>query len=154
MTNLMKFNAADLDQLMDKIVRNSIGMDDYLNNVFHTQTQSNYPPYNVVQLNNTETRLEVALAGFTKDEVKAFTEYGKLTVKGEKEATTEEGQYLHKGLAHRNFERSWTLVNLSCQILSEYISFILDDPYHSFNSTCHWIPIKGVSEHSEFKQFD
>ena len=30
MTNLMKFNAADLDQLMDKIVRNSIGMDDYL----------------------------------------------------------------------------------------------------------------------------
>ena len=72
MTNLMKFNAADLDQLMDKIVRNSIGMDDYLNNVFHTQTQSNYPPYNVVQLNNTETRLEIALAGFTKDEVKAL----------------------------------------------------------------------------------
>ena len=84
MTNLMKFNAADLDQLMDKIVRNSIGMDDYLNNVFHTQTQSNYPPYNVVQLNNTETKLEIALAGFTKDEVKAFTEYGKLSVKGEK----------------------------------------------------------------------
>ena len=51
----------------------------------------------------------LALAGFTKDEVKAFTEYGKLTVKGEKEATTEEGQYLHKGLAYRNFERSWTL---------------------------------------------
>ena len=109
MTNLMKFNAADLDQLMDKIVRNSIGVDDYLTNVFHTQTQSNYPPYNVVQLNNTETRLEIALAGFTKDEVKAFTEYGKLTVKGDKEATTEEGQYLHKGLAYRNFERSWTL---------------------------------------------
>ena len=87
MTNLMKFNAADLDQLMDKITRNSIGIDDYLNNVFHTQTQSNYPPYNVVQLNNTETKLEIALAGFTKDEVKAFTEYGKLTVKGEKEAT-------------------------------------------------------------------
>ena len=36
MTNLMKFNAADLDQLMDKITRNSIGIDDYLNNVFHT----------------------------------------------------------------------------------------------------------------------
>ena len=52
MTNLMKFNAADLDQLMDKITRNSIGIDEYLNNVFHTQTQSNYPPYNVVQLNN------------------------------------------------------------------------------------------------------
>ena len=48
MTNLMKFNAANLDQLMDKIARNSIGIDDYLNNVFHTQTQSNYPPYNVV----------------------------------------------------------------------------------------------------------
>ncbi len=109
MTNLMKFNAADLDQLMDKIVRNSIGVDDYLTNVFQTQTQSNYPPYNVVQLNNTETRLEIALAGFTKDEVNAFTEYGKLTVKGDKEPITEEGHYLHKGLAYRNFERSWTL---------------------------------------------
>ena len=109
MTNLMKFKAADLDQLMDKIVRNSIGVDDYLTNVFQTQTQSNYPPYNVVQLNNTETRLEIALAGFTKDEVNAFTEYGKLTVKGDKEPITEEGHYLHKGLAYRNFERSWTL---------------------------------------------
>ena len=66
MTNLMKFNAANLDQLMDKITRNSIGIDDYLNNVFHTQTQSNYPPYNVVQLNNTETKLEIAIPGFTK----------------------------------------------------------------------------------------
>ena len=66
MTNLMKFNAADLDQLMDKITRNSIGIDDYLNNVFHTQTQSNYPPYNVVQLNNTETKLEIALADLQK----------------------------------------------------------------------------------------
>ena len=65
--------------------------------------------YNVVQLNNTETKLEIALAGFTKDEIKVYTEYGKLTVKGEKEVTTEEGQYLHKGLAYRNFERSWTL---------------------------------------------
>ena len=109
MTNLMKFNAADLDQLMDKIVRNSIGVDDYLTNVFQTKTQSNYTPYNVVQLNNTETRLDIALAGFTKDEVNAFTEYGKLTVKGDKEPITEEGHYLHKGLAYRNFERSWTL---------------------------------------------
>ena len=109
MTNLQRYHAENLPELIEKINRNSIGLDDYLNRFWNESTQQNYPPYNIVHVNNVESRLEIALAGFTKDEVKAFTEYGKLTVKGEKEATTEEGQYLHKGLAYRNFERSWTL---------------------------------------------
>ena len=66
----MKFNAANLDQLMDKIARNSIGIDDYLNNVFHTQTQSNYPPYNVVQLNTQKNKIAIARVLGTKDEIK------------------------------------------------------------------------------------
>ena len=109
MTNLMKFNAADLDQLMDKIVRNSIGVDDYLTNVFQTQTQSNYPPYNVVQLNNTETKLEIALAGFTKDEIKVYTEYGKLVVEAQVEEKEDKNEFIHRGLAKRSFTRSWTI---------------------------------------------
>ncbi len=111
MGNLMKYNAANLDQLMDRITRNSIGMDDYFDKIFKAQQESNYPPYNLVQLSNTESRLEVALAGFKKDEVIVYTEYGKLFIEGEKEVKEKEveANFLHKGLAQLNFNRSWTI---------------------------------------------
>ena len=64
MTGLQRYRAADLPELFDKITKQSIGMDDYLNQFFNVQTPSNYPPYNLVQLNNHESRLEIALAGF------------------------------------------------------------------------------------------
>ena len=106
--SLAKYNAANIEQLMDRISKNSIGMDQYFDRVFSSSV-NNYPPYNVVQVNSNETRLEIALAGFKKEQVNAYTEYGKLFVRGEKEAPDEEGTFIHKGLAQRNFERSWTL---------------------------------------------
>ena len=105
---LAKYNAANLDQLMDRIAKNSIGMDEYFERVFNTSVH-NYPPYNVIQVNNTETRLEIALAGFKREQVHAYTEYGKLFVRGEKESPDEEGSFIHKGLASRSFKRAWTL---------------------------------------------
>ena len=67
MTNLARFTASDLPELLDKISKNSIGMNEYLNRVFDLhETTSNYPPYNLVQVSNTESRLELALAGFKK----------------------------------------------------------------------------------------
>ena len=110
MNNLMKYNAADLDRLMDKITRNSIGMDEYFNRLFHLhETTSNYPPYNLVQVNNVESRLELALAGFKKKEVYVYTQDGKLFVEGQKEDKETDSDYLHKGLAQRSFTRAWTL---------------------------------------------
>jgi molecular chaperone IbpA len=107
---LAKYNAANLDQLMDRIAKNSIGMDEYFDRVFNTSVH-NYPPYNVIQVNSTETRLEIALAGFKREQVHAYTEYGKLFIRGEKETSDEEGTFIHKGLAQRNFERAWTLAD-------------------------------------------
>ena len=71
--------------------------------------ETNYPPYNLVQLNNVESRLEIALAGFKKEEVNAFTEYGKLFVEGKKEDKESVGTFIHKGVASRSFKRAWTL---------------------------------------------
>ena len=105
---LAKYNAANLDQLMDRIAKNSIGMDEYFDRVFNTSV-NNYPPYNVIQVNDTETQLEIALAGFKKEDVHAYTEYGKLFVKGEKKTSDDERVFVHKGLATRDFERAWTL---------------------------------------------
>ena len=106
MTNLARFHAANLPELMERIQRNSIGLDDYLNRFFNENTQQNYPPYNIVHVNNVESRLEVALAGFKKKEVKVYTEYGKLIVEGNQEEK-ENTEFAFKGLAQRSFQRSW-----------------------------------------------
>ena len=109
MNTLARYHAANLPELMEKISRNAIGMDDYLNRFWETESQSKYPPYNLVQLNNNESKLEVALAGFKKDEVKVYTELGKLHVEGTKEDKETDAEYRHRGLAQRSFKRSWTL---------------------------------------------
>ena len=109
MTNLARYHAANLPDLFDKITKNSIGMDDYLNRFWDLDTTSNYPPYNIVQVNNVESRLEIALAGFKKKEVKVFTEFGKLYVEGKKEESKDAGEFIHKGLAQRSFQRVWTI---------------------------------------------
>ena len=110
MGTLAQYHAANLPELLEKIQRNSIGMDDYLDRFFNSDfPQSNYPPYNLVQLNNHESKLEMALAGFKKDEVKVYTEFGKLYIEGKKEESEVDGTFVHKGLAQRSFQRVWTV---------------------------------------------
>ena len=106
----MRYRTSDLPTLMDKITRNSIGMDEYLDRLFDLhETSSNYPPYNLLQVSNVESRLEIALAGFKKEEVHVYTEYGKLFVEGQREDRESDTNYVYKGLAQRSFKRGWTL---------------------------------------------
>ena len=109
MGTLARYHAANLPELFEKINRNSIGMDDYLNRFWDSPTTQNYPPYNLVQVNNVESRLEIALAGFKKDEVSVYTEFGKLHVQGKKEESEDVGEFVYKGLASRSFDRVWTI---------------------------------------------
>lgn len=110
MTNLSRYSTADISSLIDRISRNSIGMDEYFDRLLHIhETSKNYPPYNLVQLSNVESRLELALAGFRKSEVFVYTQDGKLFVEGQKEDKETESKYVHKGLAQRSFTRAWTL---------------------------------------------
>ena len=109
MNTLARYHAANLPEPFDKITKNSIGMDEYLNQFWDSTTTSNYPPYNLVQLNNHESKLEIALAGFKKDQLRVFTEFGKLSVEGTKEESENNGSFVHKGLAQRSFKRVWTV---------------------------------------------
>ena len=110
MNNLAKYNAANLDQLLDRINRNSIGMDEYFNRLFSLhETTSNYPPYNLIQVSNTESVLELALAGFKKNQVNVYTQDGKLFVEGQREDGETDTDYIHRGVAQRSFTRCWTL---------------------------------------------
>ena len=110
MGEITRYHSADLPALLDRINRHSIGMDEYFNRLFNQhETTSNYPPFNLVQVSNVESRLELALAGFKKDEVNVYTEYGKLFVDGRKEDKENDTTYVHRGVAQRSFTRSWTL---------------------------------------------
>jgi len=109
MGTLARYHAANLPELLEKINRNSIGLDDYLNRFWDIPTTQNYPPYNLVQINNVLSKLEIALAGFKKNDIKVYTEFGKLYVEGKKEKSEDVGEFVHQGLAQRSFERSWTL---------------------------------------------
>ena len=107
---MIKFNAANLDQLVDSINKNSIGMDEYFDRLFNLhETTKNYPPFNLVTVSKVESKLEIALAGFRKAEVNVYTQDGKLFVEGQKEDTESETTYVHRGMAQRSFTRSWTL---------------------------------------------
>ena len=112
MNALQRYHSANLPELMDKISKNGIGMDDYLDRFFNSDfPQTNYPPYNLIQLNNHESTLEIALAGFKEDQLQVFTEFGKLFVEGRKEESKVDGEFVHKGLAQRSFERVWTVTD-------------------------------------------
>ena len=112
MGNLTRYTTADLPALMDRITKNSIGMDEYFDRLFNLhETTSNYPPYNLVTVSEVESRLELALAGFKKKEVNVYTQDGKLFIEGQKEDKETETNYVHKGLAQRSFTRAWTLAD-------------------------------------------
>lgn len=107
MSYLSKYNSANINQLLDRLQRNTIGMDNYFDRIFSYEAQS-YPPYNLVQINEDESRLELALAGFSKDDVKVYTERGSLVVEGNR-SNEDDRTYVHRGLAQRSFTRKWDI---------------------------------------------
>ena len=107
MSYLTKYNTANINQLMERIQRNAIGLDSYFYNILG-QEVVNYPPYNLIAVTEDESRLELALAGFSEKEVSVYTERGKLVIQGNKEEK-EDVTYYHRGLAQRSFTREWTI---------------------------------------------
>lgn len=91
-----------------------IGFDtmfDQLERRFANQVSNNYPPHNIIRTGENTYLIEVAVAGFAKNEVAVSLEDNELTIKGEKAEIDEtaEIQYLHRGLASRNFTRVFPL---------------------------------------------
>jgi molecular chaperone IbpA len=109
MYTLEKYNTSNIEKFLNDIEKYSIGMDEWFNRfgALH-QTEANYPPYNVIKESNTEFRLEVALAGFKKNQIAVYTENNKLFVEGTRDAENSK-EYMHQGLAQRTFTRSWTI---------------------------------------------
>ena len=72
--------------------------------------QSNsFPPYNIKKIDAENYEIQIALAGFSKSELDIVVEDGNLVVKGEQDKS--EDEFLHKGIAERNFRRTWALAD-------------------------------------------
>ena len=93
--------------------RRFIGFDQFFDEIertFNVQKQDNYPPHNIIRVSDTQFFIELAVAGFTEDELDVSLYNQKLIVKGErKRDLNEDWQYLHRGIASRDFERSFPL---------------------------------------------
>ena len=104
----------DLPQLASQLHRHSIGFDqmfDQLNRTFaNSKADGNYPPHNVVKLDDTHYAIELAVAGFNEEEIDVELKENVLTVRGERKRTEEaELEYLHKGISNRDFTRTFPL---------------------------------------------
>jgi molecular chaperone IbpA len=83
-----------------------LGFDGYLKNISHTE--HSYPPYNVVEVNENEYILEIAIAGFDKHDLEIILTNNVLQITGEQNEDSKI-KYLHKGIATRKFTRTFNL---------------------------------------------
>jgi len=103
-TQLRTIDTAALAQLSKALV----GFDRYFTAPHHPN--GNYPPHNIVKYSDDTYGIEVAVAGFTKEEVTVEVDQDQLTIRGIKNRPNEgEVEYLHRGLAARDFEQTFTL---------------------------------------------
>ena len=98
-------------QTLSNLNRALIGFDLITSARLAATHANNYPPYNIIKYDDTRYAIEIAIAGFSKDEVSIKVDKNQLTVSGEHAIITvnEEIEYLHRGLASRNFEHTFTL---------------------------------------------
>jgi molecular chaperone IbpA len=105
MTQLRTIDTAALAQLSKALV----GFDRYFTAPHHQN--GNYPPHNIVKYSDDSYAIEVAVAGFTKEEVTVEVDQDQLTIRGIKNRPNVDVgvEYLHRGLAARDFEQTFTL---------------------------------------------
>ncbi len=94
--------------------RRFIGFDqffDELERTFNVQNkQDNYPPHNIIKTSDNQFQIELAVAGFDESELDVSLSSRVLTIKGERKRDTDvDWQYLHRGIASRDFERTFPL---------------------------------------------
>ena len=113
--------------------RHFVGFDSLLNELELRHEDTNYPPYNIIKQGNNRYAIEIAVAGFSKDDIEITNEDRDLIVKASKEQ--KDAEYLHKGISTKSFERNFRLADhvqvvgadLSDGMLSIELEVVLPD---------------------------
>ena len=100
MTNLSRYNSV------------GIGLETLFNRLDALQdsTAVNYPPYNIVVLDDETHELEIALAGWSREDIEVVTERNVLSVSARRSGE-DKREYSHKGISARSFARNWQLAD-------------------------------------------
>ena len=112
MTGLRKFGTKDLGAIVDAAEKYSVGLDDIfyrLHSYGMGSVNEAYPPYNLVKESEVKWRIEMALAGWGKDEIEVSTESNVLLVRSKTAKSKGEEEYMHRGVATRTFARGFNL---------------------------------------------
>lgn len=103
--NMMDFdpfqNTIGYDKMFDRIYAHATD--------FNTGKSQKYPPYNIIKVSDNNFEIEMAIAGFTEDELDIMTEDGILTVRGSSIEDGTDENYIHRGIARRDFIRKFTI---------------------------------------------
>ena len=99
-----------LNDFWKEYVPHSVGLDDVFTRLDAMSGHStSYPPYNLIKHDSSRYEIEIALAGFKRDEIEVYTESNILRVTSKCEKRDTVRTYLHKGLSKRSFNTSWQM---------------------------------------------
>ena len=105
-------HSAFTPQDLQKMMGFSVGFDSIFDRFFDMDLtrDSGYPPYNIRKINEAQYVIEIALAGFSKEDIEVEVTEGNLAIRSKEEKETDEDDsFVHKGIAKRSFLRSFTL---------------------------------------------
>ena len=106
----MQNNLTTFDR--NKFIPYSIGFDNLFDRLFDMdlESSSTYPPYNISKVDDNNYIIEMALAGFNRDDIEIELADSELTVRSKKrENSTKDVNLIHQGISHRSFNRKFTL---------------------------------------------
>ena len=110
------YNTLSLFDNLNQLTPYAVGFDRQFNRlndyVKHQQQSTGFPPYNIQKVKDFEYEIEMALAGFSKDDIEVEVADGVLTVRSVKENDDVDDEWtLHRGISYRKFNRKFTLAD-------------------------------------------
>ncbi len=99
---------------LSPLYRQSIGFEhlaSLIEQLSSAEGDNGFPPYNIERLGENDYRITMAVAGFSTDDLHIEIKEGTLSVRGEKAGDNTQREYLHRGIAARNFERRFRLAD-------------------------------------------
>tara|TARA_Y100000004_G_C8870772_1_gene393188 strand:+ start:421 stop:864 length:444 start_codon:yes stop_codon:yes gene_type:complete len=112
--DITRWSSKDIDKIFDAANKYSVGLDDIFYRLHSYGTNhpgGQYPPYNIIKESEVKWRIELALAGWSKDEFEVTTESNVLLISSKSAKEKHEGEYVHRGVSTRTFARGFNLAD-------------------------------------------
>jgi len=112
--DITRWSSKDIDKIFDAANKYSVGLDDIFYRLHSYGTNhpgGQYPPYNIIKESEVKWRIEIALAGWSKDEFEISTESNVLLIRSKSAKGQNEGEYVHRGVSTRTFARGFNLAD-------------------------------------------